>query len=1132
MYNRLIISLSLILLSVCSVFSQSGRISGIILDSESGDPIETAFVFINNTSFGTESDAKGIFNIECNEDISGDLIISHINYSSITINFSRIAEIPDTIRLEPESVVLDEVLISENKGKDRKKWVRKFKKSFLGTDDQDKIEILNLGDILFSETDDTFTASASKPLMINNYRLGYQVRFYLEQFIQTGEQVVYSGNAFFEELDIDKNDVEEKREKEYFESKRYFFKKLIEESVPSKFYDCHNAEFTTNWDYTTTGKYNIQSNVYQLYNSGYYAIALPDALLVNGYGKLKNRRYSYARNNISSKASILKPQSHIIIFNKNGVVLNFKEVEEIGFWADKRIASMLPLDYTPLSEQGAKVRDLDWVSLGFIGNTIFAKDSISTRMKEDGMLINPVNLFLHTDRSIYLPGETMWFSVYGRRNNTRLQGNYGVAVELINEFDEVEEFKIIPTDDGIGVGFIDFSDSLSAGDYLLRYYLINNELESIYSEMPISIVSKSPTSGANVEGLTSPLADAVIIRFFPEGGELIEGIKTKVAYEVTDNKGNYIDFEGELFMDHSEDITQIKTLYKGMGYFGLVPSLTEKYYVRTADNASPVIYQFPEVIPRGGVISASTKMDEVIRISVQLNDTTSVYRLIGHADGFVFSDHEFYSEKEVFLFNKKFIPTGVLHFTLFKEFNTPIAERLVFNDHNYHNDLLEVNPLTSFFRKKSQVSMDLSSYQWNGNDSLAYLSISVTDDNLYDPSEMNHNITSEWYVNNRLDFLIPDLPQLLSQISYKERFLMDLYMMVRGWRRYNWESLHQHDNQLEQGVNIKGIIESDESDVKVVVSNFSNPYYYDEQEVTGGPSFNFNSVPLNIGSTFILQLKDKNNDELVKVGKGTILLDSIVPSQMHTRLKLQNQSAYRTAHPLLIDNTIKKLRQDSLSEFSFNVDLEEVIIQEKRERDVRIYGLNDLSKIEWIDPARTPASLISSMRPGARFLRSTDGKLQFEIMGDRGAMVRVNAKIVIDGQIQYDGKKYFNLAKFNSLTADRILYYGVNPPFITIYTDPNGPRSLQNKEYNTFNYLLPGLEDYKEFYKPVYDSGDTNPDFRTTIHWEPKITLKKGQKANVNFYSGDEDANYTYIIQGITSSGTPIFKQGKLEIRE
>jgi hypothetical protein len=108
----------------------------------------------------------------------------------------------------------------------------------------------------------------------------------------------------------------------------------------------------------------------------------------------------------------------------------------------------------------------------------------------------------------------------------------------------------------------------------------------------------------------------------------------------------------------------------------------------------------------------------------------------------------------------------------------------------------------------------------------------------------------------------------------------------------------------------------------------------------------------------------------------------------------------------------------------------------------------------------------------------------------------------------------------------------VNPPMITIYTDPNGPRSLQNQKLNVYNYTLPGAEEYKEFYKPVYAPGDTTPDFRTTIHWQSGIVLEKDRKVNINFYSGDEDATYTYIIQGMTSRGKPMYEKGTVVIKE
>ena len=219
------------------------------------------------------------------------------------------------------------------------------------------------------------------------------MRFYLEQFVQTGEQVAYSGKAFFEDIDANDPGVIKEREKEYFQSKRYFLKKLIEESVPPDFYDCHEATVLMPGEYQMTGKFDILNNVYQLYNSGYYVLAIPAALLVNGFGDFKTNKYSYLRNNISSKASFLVPNSNIIIFNRDGVIINFLDVEEVGFWASKRVSSMLPLDFTPQGEENSELRNLDWVPLGFIANSINADDPISSKIRNDGVLSNHMGRF-------------------------------------------------------------------------------------------------------------------------------------------------------------------------------------------------------------------------------------------------------------------------------------------------------------------------------------------------------------------------------------------------------------------------------------------------------------------------------------------------------------------------------------------------------------------------------------------------------------------------------------------------------------------------------------------------------------------------------------------------------------------
>jgi hypothetical protein len=61
---------------------------------------------------------------------------------------------------------------------------------------------------------------------------------------------------------------------------------------------------------------------------------------------------------------------------------------------------------------------------------------------------------------------------------------------------------------------------------------------------------------------------------------------------------------------------------------------------------------------------------------------------------------------------------------------------------------------------------------------------------------------------------------------------------------------------------------------------------------------------------------------------------------------------------------------------------------------------------------------------------------------------------------------------------------------------------------------------------PVYDTDSLlqspTPDFRNTLYWDPDITTGMDGEAGIEFYTSDEAAEYTLIIEGFTSSGIPV----------
>jgi uncharacterized protein YfaS (alpha-2-macroglobulin family) len=76
------------------------------------------------------------------------------------------------------------------------------------------------------------------------------------------------------------------------------------------------------------------------------------------------------------------------------------------------------------------------------------------------------------------------------------------------------------------------------------------------------------------------------------------------------------------------------------------------------------------------------------------------------------------------------------------------------------------------------------------------------------------------------------------------------------------------------------------------------------------------------------------------------------------------------------------------------------------------------------------------------------------------------------------------------------------------------------------NQVQPNVKYYRarEFDAPDYSSSKSNvprTDFRKTIYWNPNINIDKTGKKTISFYTNDEIASFRFIAEGIGSNGNP-----------
>src|SRR5690606_2681908 len=108
------------------------------------------------------------------------------------------------------------------------------------------------------------------------------------------------------------------------------------------------------------------------------------------------------------------------------------------------------------------------------------------------------------------------------------------------------------------------------------------------------------------------------IDFFPEGGNLVAGIRSKVAYKISGQVRPGGPCNGVLLNRQNDTVAVLRPGRGGMGHFMLTPDTKENYTARLS-GSQRVDHTFPEVYSSGFVMQVRDSGDAV-HVSVQSKD--------------------------------------------------------------------------------------------------------------------------------------------------------------------------------------------------------------------------------------------------------------------------------------------------------------------------------------------------------------------------------------------------------------------------------------------------------------------------------------------------------------------------------
>jgi hypothetical protein len=282
---------------------------------------------------------------------------------------------------------------------------------------------------------------------------------------------------------------------------------------------------------------------------------------------------------------------------------------------------------------------------------------------------------------------------------------------------------------------------------------------------------------------------AVNIDFYPEGGNLIEGLTSTVAFRITDKTGKTISASGEIRSPEGELLTVFSTIHQGMGSFSYTPNGQKNKVVIHYDKRE-YTFPMPESLQQGYVMQINNFLHSsaLVRIekSPSLPSQTLGLTVMCRGEISVFETVETGSEPSVIKIPKESLQSGVNQITLFDSRGEVFADRQLFI-HPQTDEAVSVKVISdkNTYEPREKIKLD---FEVSGGQA-SVLSVAVRDAGTTMITADAGNILSNMLLSSDLKGFIENPGYYFSTDTPDKMQALDLLLLVHGWKRYEWKPM-------------------------------------------------------------------------------------------------------------------------------------------------------------------------------------------------------------------------------------------------------------------------------------------------------------------------------------------------------
>ena len=644
--------------------------------------------------------------------------------------------------------------------------------------------------------------------------------------------------------------------------------------------------------------------------------------------------------------------------------------------------------------------------------------------------------------------------------------------------------------------------------------------------------------------LTPPGIDA---QFFPEGGYLINGIRSRVAFKAIKPDGLGIDSKGTVVDNNGTVVANFDSQHLGMGVFVLTPENGKTYKTNFIfTDGSQSSFDLPNVRVDGINLSVNNSAKDSLGIKITTNDgffqknQNKTFYVMAQCNGVVCYAAQTVLKNTTYtaVVPKNKFPTGILQITVFSSKGAPLSERLVFIQNNDQMNVTMKTDQSTYSRRQKMrilVSAKNNALPAEGNFSVAVINESIVP---YDDDDAP-NILSHLLLTSDLRGFVEKPGYYFNHKDEKSIADLDVLMLTQGYRRFSYKNIIADKNPPitflpEQGIAISGILRNN-TGLPIAKGNirlFIPDKAYSTTTVTdANGAFRFPNVLVSDTSKIKISARDNAN--------GNNLMLSIDPLVGPPSTIFINPAGEITN----MDSTLRPFLQNSKRQLNVPHALEGVVIKAKpniKKVDHRDYssltGLNMIADHEIPGDMFKDCNSFANCLMGSAFGLTYDNN-NFYITRDYSAGKRIPVAYYVNGMpVDYsylynvDPKMVESVEIFNNDGFSNINKTSGTSGVVVVNIKkiPKGEKISKDEllamlpKNNEIEFIPGGYSTGRTFYSPKYEntSGNTaGGDYRSTIYWNPVITTDKTGNASFEFFNSDGAGTYKAIIEGIDKDG-------------